>query len=270
MNIWMGRMVVLAGLLLSAPHAHAVPVCHEDSMRDITPTIRDYLTKHPHDHVNMDVNDTISIIFPAHIAGSSGGISSRIPLTEKPVVAACLQYQMFLPEDFTFMRGGKLPGLYGGPADMQHSNASGCRDRDDDDGWSMRLMWREGGTGEAYGYLADPLQRCGTSIDRGAWIFPRNQWITLTLLVQMNNQSEHDGIMMIWLDDRLVINRLDLNYAAKGHNDGVQGLFLSSFFGGNGAQWAPVTAQSLMLRRFHFGPIQTAPGISGNLPINTQ
>lgn len=54
-----------------------------------------------------------------------------------------LEYKVFFPSDFDWVKGGKLPGLYGG-----HTRCSGgdlaldC--------FSTRLMWRAGGAGELY------------------------------------------------------------------------------------------------------------------------
>jgi hypothetical protein len=54
-----------------------------------------------------------------------------------------LEYDVFFPADFDFVRGGKLPGLFGG-----HETCSGGDDALDC--FSTRLMWRSGGKGELY------------------------------------------------------------------------------------------------------------------------
>jgi hypothetical protein len=54
-----------------------------------------------------------------------------------------LNYSVFFPDDFNWVKGGKLPGLYGG-----HQTCSGgdlaelC--------FSTRMMWRSNGAGELY------------------------------------------------------------------------------------------------------------------------
>ncbi|KAG6897869.1 hypothetical protein C0992_009667 [Termitomyces sp. T32_za158] len=54
-----------------------------------------------------------------------------------------LAYSAFFPVDFAWVRGGKMPGLYGG--------RGGCSGGDEArDCWSTRLMWRAGGEGEMY------------------------------------------------------------------------------------------------------------------------
>ena len=53
------------------------------------------------------------------------------------------EYKVFFPGDFEWVKGGKLPGLYGG--------RTGCSGGDPAlDCFSTRLMWRAGGAGELY------------------------------------------------------------------------------------------------------------------------
>ena len=54
-----------------------------------------------------------------------------------------LDYKVFFPDDFDWVKGGKLPGLYGG-----HTRCSGGNPALDC--FSTRLMWRAGGAGELY------------------------------------------------------------------------------------------------------------------------
>lgn len=54
-----------------------------------------------------------------------------------------LAYRVLFPAGFDFVKGGKLPGLYGGHR--------GCSGGDDARAcWSTRLMWRARGEGELY------------------------------------------------------------------------------------------------------------------------
>ena len=234
-------VVILWGLAVPSAFAGS---CQSMAFRDIMPVITDALDDN---NATVTPDQIIRIDFAKNTVGGTSGISQQIRLAEAPLTAACLRYQLRFPADFTFMRGGKLPGLYGGPADMTHSNASGCKSLRDRTGWTMRLMWREQGAGEGYGYLVNPVDDCGTSLDRGAWIFPRNQWIDIALYVHREQPGQQDGVLQIMIDDRLVIDRHDLAYG-----DGIHGLFLSSFFGGNDQSWAPSRDQFLEMRGFRF------------------
>lgn len=59
--------------------------------------------------------------------------------------SALLSYSVWFPANFSFVQGGKLPGLRGG------SDTSGCSGGNQTNGtscFSTRLMWRSGGAGE--------------------------------------------------------------------------------------------------------------------------
>ena len=60
-----------------------------------------------------------------------------------------LEYKVFFPGDFDWVKGGKLPGLYGG-----HTRCSGGNPALDC--FSTRLMWRAGGAGELYLVIPGP------------------------------------------------------------------------------------------------------------------
>ena len=65
------------------------------------------------------------------------------PLDISKANSVTLEYKVFFPGDFDWVKGGKLPGLYGG-----HTRCSGGNPALDC--FSTRLMWRAGGAGELY------------------------------------------------------------------------------------------------------------------------
>lgn len=250
------RFLLMLVVLLLCPTldpalGHAQSPCANMSLRDVTADITAHLAENPNKQIIETAQGQFRITLPAGRFGGDSGISTQIRLMDHPAKQACLAYDVFLPSNFTFMRGGKLPGLYGGPADMTQSTASGCRDDDDRTGWTMRLMWRQNGDGEAYGYTNVPNDRCGSSFGRGNWVFPRQQWISLYIVTFMN-EHKGDGRMMVYIDDRQVIDQQGLTYLDSTDN-GVHGLFLSVFFGGNSRDWAPITDQYLDIRNIRFG-----------------
>jgi hypothetical protein len=65
------------------------------------------------------------------------------PLDVSKASSLTSEYKVFFPSDFEWVKGGKLPGLYGG--------RTGCSGGDAAlDCFSTRLMWRAGGAGELY------------------------------------------------------------------------------------------------------------------------
>lgn len=140
---------------------------------------------------------------------------------------ACLRYQVRFEPGFDFVRGGKLPGLYGGEA------PSGGEDANGKNGFSMRLMWRENGQGELYEYVVDHE---GTSVGRGAWTFPSGEWVTIEQELELNTPGKADGVARLWIDGRPVLEQRGIVYRTTPELT-IDGLMFSTFFGGSGEGW---------------------------------
>ena len=65
------------------------------------------------------------------------------PLDLRHARSVTFAYSVFFPSDFEWVKGGKLPGLYGGRTGCSGGDAA-------DDCFSTRMMWRKGGAGELY------------------------------------------------------------------------------------------------------------------------
>jgi hypothetical protein len=72
--------------------------------------------------------------------------------------ALCLRYEVRFQEGFEFGKGGKLPGLYAGDAPSGGEAVTGAN------GWTVRLMWRRGGEGELYEYVASKDEDFGLEV----------------------------------------------------------------------------------------------------------
>lgn len=140
---------------------------------------------------------------------------------------ACLSYQVRFEPGFDFVKGGKLPGLYGGEA------PSGGETADGENGFSMRLMWREQGQGELYEYVVDQK---GTSVGRGSWTFPSGQWVTVEQEIVLNDPGQANGLARLWIDGLPVLEQRDIVYRTTPALT-IDGLMFSTFFGGSGDEW---------------------------------
>jgi hypothetical protein len=145
---------------------------------------------------------------------------------------ACLRYKVRFPKDFDFVKGGKLPGLFGGKA------PSGGDKVDGKDGFSMRLMWREDGKGELYEYIANKGEKTdyGLSVGRGLWTFPTGRWVTIEQEVILNDPDRADGIVRLWVDGKPILEQDDIAYRTAS-DESISGLMFSTFFGGSGKDW---------------------------------
>jgi len=141
-----------------------------------------------------------------------------------------LSYAVRFSEDFDFVKGGKLPGLYGGTGN------SGGKIPDGTDGFSTRLMWRRAGAGELYVYLPTS-EKYGTSLDRGAWTFEPGVWYRIEQEIVLNQPDQADGRARVWVDGERVINQEGLQFRTVDALK-IDGLFFSTFFGGGDASWS--------------------------------
>ncbi|SFT56882.1 polysaccharide lyase [Halomonas saccharevitans] len=158
---------------------------------------------------------------------------------------ACLQYRLRFPGGFDFVKGGKLPGLYGGDA------PSGGRQADGHNGFSMRFMWREAGQGELYAYVVEPQGDYGVSLGRGRWDFPTGEWLTLEQELILNAPGRSDGVARVWVNGELVFAHEELRYRET-ETLGIDGLMFSTFFGGTGPSWRTPRDQRVDFADFRF------------------
>lgn len=159
-----------------------------------------------------------------------GGASFYVPFAGGDV--SCLHYRVRFPEGFAFVKGGKLPGLYGGDAPSGGEEVTGSN------GWSVRLMWRTDGAGELYEYIVNKKDDYGLSAGRGVFTFPRGRWVDVDLEVDLNDPGKANGIARLWIDGRAVIEQNDLVYTTRGADGAGGGLMFSTFFGGGDDSWA--------------------------------
>ena len=81
--------------------------------------------------------------------GGSDFYATPIPLNGATNVT--MEYSVFMDANMEFVKGGKLPGLYGGHQGCSGGNVA-------DTCFSTRLMWRPGGAGELYLVRTDSFQ----------------------------------------------------------------------------------------------------------------
>lgn len=167
--------------------------------------------------------------------GGNGGSQSYWLLPE-PMDAAYLRYWVRFPSGFDWVKGGKLPGFFGG------TTTSGQNIPDGTDGFSTRYMWRADGAGEVYAYLPTSEEH-GTSLGRGDWTWPTGRWACVEQHVVLNTPGRSDGSVTVWLDGRPVHTSTGLTYRTTPALR-IDGLFFSTFFGGGDESWATPRDQS--------------------------
>lgn len=162
--------------------------------------------------------------------GSTEGGAQAYLQAPAPADHLFLRYRLRLPAGFDFVKGGKLPGLYGGTV------TSGGHIPDGTDGFSTRYMWRSKGAGEVYAYLPTSREH-GSSLGRGSWTWPTGRWTCVEQEVRLNDPGKSNGSVRVMLDGKQVLHDQTLTYRSSSSLK-IDGLFFSTFFGGGDSTWA--------------------------------
>ena len=207
-----------------------------------------------------DLPSAVTVTYPKDSASTRsseddstphGGSQLYLPLSSGSVDELHLRYYMKLPAGFTWVKGGKLPGLYGGTVN------NGRRIPDGSDGWSTRYMWRRDGAAEVYAYLPSS-QEHGTSLGRGDWVWPTGSWTSVEQAVKLNTPGKNDGSVTVWLNGKQVYSKTDITFRTT-EDLQIDGLFFSTFFGGGDSTWATPREQSAQFAAFAVSPSYIGP-----------
>jgi hypothetical protein len=166
------------------------------------------------------------------IGPEAGGAGWRMPFGKHET--AEMSYTLRFSKDFDFVKGGKLPGLCGGP-----ENVSGGRPANGQNGFSARLMWRRDGHGEAYVYHKNQKGDYGDSFAFPSdFRFPTDTPVKVRLAVRMNTPAKRDGALRVWIDEKVLVEQSDMEWRSV-DSFGVDGLYFETFHGGGDKSWAP-------------------------------
>jgi len=172
------------------------------------------------------------------IGPERGGVGWRYPVAKSNTVE--LNYTVEFSSGFDWVKGGKLPGLCGGP-----KSVTGGKPANGMNGFSARLMWRADGRGEAYVYHMNQPKKYGHSFPFPArFRFPTAEPVKVRLRVSMNTPGRRDGKLDVWLQTRHskkyqhVVSRADMEWRAVA-DFGVDSVLFETFHGGGDKNWAP-------------------------------
>ena len=172
------------------------------------------------------------------IGPEKGGVGWRYPFARSNTVE--LNYTVEFGPGFDWVKGGKLPGLGGGP-----KSVTGGRPANGKNGFSARLMWRADGRGEAYVYHMNQPKKYGQSFPFPAkFRFPAGEPINLRLRVSMNTPGRRDGKLDVWVKTRKlkryqrVVSEKEMEWRSV-EDFGIDSLLFQTFHGGSDKTWAP-------------------------------
>jgi hypothetical protein len=178
---------------------------------------------------------------------------------------ATLSYDVRFPVGFQFVKGGKLPGMYGGVQPFSGGRHS-------PKGWSMRLMWRADGAAEVYGYISNSTGY-GDAWGSGNFSFQADgQWHHVAEHIHLNTPGQSDGYVTLSYDGSTHVTQTGLDITMT--DTPIDGLFFSTFYGGHDSTWSPSADMHLDFANVHAstpdtsatdakGPVRSSAAASG-------
>lgn len=181
-------------------------------------------------------NQALEVLYPADVFGSRNhGVQWQLTFGDQ-YDELYLQYRLRFQEEFQFVKGGKLPGLFGGEGNTGGDAPDGT------DGWSARMMWRRAGKVIQYVYHPDQPGTYGEEFEyrrNGEVVsFEPGTWHTVQHRIVMNTPGQSDGRIQAWFDGQLALDETGLRFRDIA-DFAVDGFYFSTFFGGGNDTWAP-------------------------------
>ncbi len=194
-------------------------------------------------------DQALAVTYPARTYGpDKNGAVWKLNFNES-YDAVELRFDVMFEKGFDFVRGGKLPGLFGGEGNTGGNKPTGH------DGFSARMMWREDGQAVQYLYYPDQPGRYGHQIP---WLqattgepvrFIPGQWHTVVHQVKINTPNKRDGTLQAFFDDHLVLKLDNLRFRDT-KTFSIDGFVFSTFFGGGDASWETATQETIYFDNF--------------------
>lgn len=141
-------------------------------------------------------------------ASDTGAMFYWAPAGIAKASSACLSYQVFLPHDFDFANGGKLPGLYG-----LARGASQQR------GFATQFTWDQTGLMGLEANLSDydPSASLNEPVAyRSSTTLARGRWVQIDQEVTLNSPNTQNGILRLWVDGTLKLEDTTVAWRGNG------------------------------------------------------
>jgi hypothetical protein len=177
-------------------------------------------------HAPAPVVMEISLAKPvARAAGpdNRGGMGFRwLPSQIREASAACLAYSVWLPKDLNFTAGGSLPGLFGGEDAEQPAAGRPV--------FATRPIWREEAKADVLTATAQAPEGQSISIDPTWFRLDTGRWVHLEQEIVLNRPGARDGILRIWVDGDLKLEKSNLAFRDKA-GQGFKGIIGNVHYG---------------------------------------
>ncbi|EIE76850.1 hypothetical protein G6F55_007803 [Rhizopus delemar] len=224
---------------------------------DSNAAVKDPAKKNSNDYV-------LRVKYNAHSRNPEGSLTGGLGFLAEPITVSkraktvSLQYSVYFPKNFDFVKGGKLPGVFGGNGECTGGDESGSC-------FTSRLMWRDDGLGEIYAYLPHNKQRSdicdnkvnicnsdyGYSLGRGQFEFKKGAWTTVRQVLTLNQVNKRNGRMILYVNG---VKKVDIKNVVirTSTTPNTVGIMFHTFFGGSDNTWATPKTQYSYFKNFKF------------------
>jgi hypothetical protein len=176
--------------------------------------------------------------------GSAGGTADNpvsgvgfkwTPSFIEQAESACVTYSVWLPSDFKFGSGGVLPGLYGGSPNGEPVNGAKPF-------FATRVKWLKDGK-VGLNFTGPGRPRGVDVVSKDSWFeMPRGRWVAIEQEVVLNNPGKKNGVMRLWVDGSLQIERPGIEYRRE-PEAGFAGVWADTYYTSlRSVDWAPAPA----------------------------
>ena len=161
---------------------------------------------------------------------------------------------MQFAEGFDFVKGGKLPGLFGGEGNTGGGIPTGM------DGFSARMMWRGNGRVVQYVYYPDQPEHFGHDMP---WtdpvtgedlMFVPGTWHNVVHQLKLNTPGERNGVLRTYFDGQLALEVEGLRFRDT-TDFAIDGMYFSTFFGGGSDSWSTTADETIYFDNFRISEI---------------
>lgn len=144
---------------------------------------------------------------------------------------ACLTYELWLPEDFEFGKGGTLPGIFGGETLEVPGKAA--------PGFATRNAWGENGA-MFVRYTSDGDARENTlAIDPDNLRLDRGRWLRIEQEIILNEPGTNNGQFRLWVDGKVRYDEGGIMFRKTAAAQ-FRGVVADVHYGANGADAAAI------------------------------
>ncbi len=178
--------------------------------------------------LKIDKQKRLRFYLPKDSLGSSqGGGIIKSSIVKKSNYS--FSFDIRFDAEFPWSKGGKIPGLSGG------KGYTGGMPAWNGDGFSIRIMWREGGRLIPYVYHMDQPGRYGDTFGATIGYLNSKKTFNIKYWVQLNNGNKKNGILKIFIDNTLKFEKRNIRF--KNDESKIDTAHISVFPGGGTDDW---------------------------------